>query len=323
MQTIKSWIVALTVLAASAYWWLWRQRPLANVPPAHPPRDFAAALQGAQLRFYTTRREKPLPECEPIIMVHPDKTARAIVLLHGFTNCPAQYRLLAEQLFDRGYNVLVPRFPHHGLPNRTAPELGRMTAEGLIATAAEAVDLARGLGNHVTVLGLSMGGVVAGWLAQNRADVDLAVLVAPAFTFKAFPNTLTPLLARLFGNLPVFYRWWDPILKADAPGPAHTYHGFPSSAFAEMLRLGVIVRRQAARQRPRAGRIDVVVNPCDESIDNRGALALAAQWRAHGGNVREHAFPQEYGLIHDLIDPTQPAQQVNLVYPILIEWIEA
>ncbi|NJP05385.1 MAG: alpha/beta hydrolase [Chloroflexaceae bacterium] len=46
--------------------------------------------------------------------------------------------------------------------------------------ASESVDIARGLGRHVTIAGISVGGTIAGWAAQFRADVDCAVLIAPA-----------------------------------------------------------------------------------------------------------------------------------------------
>ena len=38
-------------------------------------------------------------------------TESVVVLVHGFTNCPAQFTKLAGALFARGYNVHVPRFP--------------------------------------------------------------------------------------------------------------------------------------------------------------------------------------------------------------------
>jgi len=39
------------------------------------------------------------------------------------------------------------------------------------------VDAAAGLGDHVTITGLSGGGVIAGWLAQQRPEIDQAVLI--------------------------------------------------------------------------------------------------------------------------------------------------
>ncbi len=52
----------------------------------------------------------------------------------------------------------------------------------------EVVDIARGLTDHVTMAGISCGGLITGWAAQQRQDVDLAVLTSPGFGFKAIPR---------------------------------------------------------------------------------------------------------------------------------------
>jgi hypothetical protein len=41
--------------------------------------------------------------------------------------------------------------------------------------------MARGLGEQVTVVGLSGSAVIVAWLAQFRADVDKAIVIAPVF----------------------------------------------------------------------------------------------------------------------------------------------
>ncbi|WP_433650319.1 hypothetical protein ACQP2C_28310 [Micromonospora zamorensis] len=43
----------------------------------------------------------------PVTGAHP-RTGRAVLLLHGYTLAPDQYDELAEEFFDRGYNVWVP-----------------------------------------------------------------------------------------------------------------------------------------------------------------------------------------------------------------------
>jgi hypothetical protein len=48
-------------------------------------------------------------------------------------------------------------------------------------------------------------------------------------------------------------------------------------------------------------------------------VQVAADWRAHGGNADTYAFPAEWKLIHDLIDPDQPQQQTSRVYPVLVD----
>jgi len=58
------------------------------------------------------------PACRTRLYTHGHRTERALVLLHGFTNCPAQFDALGRQWFERGWNVLIPRYPRHGYSDR-------------------------------------------------------------------------------------------------------------------------------------------------------------------------------------------------------------
>ena len=44
-------------------------------------------------------------------------------------------------------------------------------------------------------------------------------------------------------------------------------------------------------------------------------------WQAHSANLTTYAFEAELKLRHDLIDPTQPDQKIDIVYPRLIDLI--
>ena len=99
------------------------------------------------------------PVCRSKFMTHGRKVEQAIVFLHGFTNCPEQFDDLGLIFYKLGYNVLIPRMPHHGLQDRMTSDQARLTAEELVVFANEAVDIAHGLGDHVTLVGFSAGGI--------------------------------------------------------------------------------------------------------------------------------------------------------------------
>jgi hypothetical protein len=42
-------------------------------------------------------------------------------------------------------------------------------------------------------------------------------------------------------------------------------------------------------------------------------------WQSRGASVNTYEFDASLKLDHDLIDPTQPHQQIDIVYPRLIE----
>jgi alpha-beta hydrolase superfamily lysophospholipase len=117
-------------------------------------------------------------DCHTRLYDHGERTERVIVLLHGYTNCPKQDDELAGKLADLGYTVYVPLMPHHGqVPERRGP-LGSLKADEIAAYGDEAMDIANGLGDELSVLGLSGGGLVASYIAQYRADADLVVPIA-------------------------------------------------------------------------------------------------------------------------------------------------
>jgi pimeloyl-ACP methyl ester carboxylesterase len=256
--------------------------------------------------------------CRTKLYTHNDKTARAFVLLHGFTNCPQQYGQMAEELHADGHNVIVPRFPYHGL-DRMSDDARFMTAEQMIETSSTAVDIACGLGESVTVIGLSMGGILATWLAMHRPELEQVIVISPALATRAVsPRRVRPYVGAL-GTAPNFFRWWDPVLKAEVNGAAHAYPRMSSRAFAQLLRMGFIVGREAGERLPAAASVTLVLNPCDQTVDNDIARALFTGWRVRGAPVTLFEFPADLGLIHDLIDPSQPEQQVDNVYPALYE----
>jgi hypothetical protein len=51
------------------------------------------------------------------------------------------------------------------------------------------------------------------------------------------------------------------------------------------------------------------------------AKAVAAAWAQKGAEVKLHEFPTSAGLKHDMIDPGQPYQKVDVVYPVLLDAI--
>ena len=107
-----------------------------------------------------------------ILLTHGQRTPRAYVLLHGFTNSPSQFLDLGERLFATGDNVYIPRLPHHAERVAAVRQLSRVNADELTMFADSIVDVARGLGDSVVVAGMSAGGTITAWVAQWRADVQ-------------------------------------------------------------------------------------------------------------------------------------------------------
>jgi esterase/lipase len=264
-----------------------------------------------------------LPGGRTQLMTHGYQVDRAIVLFHGYTSAPQQFRALGQRLFARGYNVYLPRAPHHGLPDPLTDAHARLTAAELKQAADQTVEIAQGLGEQVSVMGISMGGLMAGWVAQHHAAIDRAMLIAPAFGFRCIPPALTSLVREASLILPNAFRWRDPILKDAAPAPQHVYQRYATRSLGQLLRLSRDLQIASNRSAPAARSVVVVTNASDETIDNAFAARIVAAWRRAGANhIRTHEFSASDRLAHDLIDPDRPGQRVDYVYKVLINLLE-
>ncbi|TMF26718.1 MAG: alpha/beta hydrolase, partial [Chloroflexi bacterium] len=47
------------------------------------------------------------PQCHTRLYTHGLRRENALVLLHGFTNCPQQFDALGRQFFEHGWNVVI------------------------------------------------------------------------------------------------------------------------------------------------------------------------------------------------------------------------
>lgn len=315
-------VIAMGVLLGLG--WLLFVPPLARFEShPRPAADYEAALCRIDtLRAADTGDLNPV--CRLELLSHGRRTSRAVILLHGLTNCPRQFEALGQTLHQRGANVLIARIPHHGLADRLTPDLARLTARELVAFGDEVVDIGRGLGDSVTVAGLSLGAVVAAWLAQERHDVDRAVVIAPLFGVPQLWAPLTPGLTRFFLWIPNQFVWWDDKVRENIPGPPYVYPRFSTRALGEALRLAAAVGVAARQTPPGAAAVTLVTIDGDHAINNRAALDVERSWRAHAGDrVGAYQFPSQLRLGHDLIDPLQPYQRVELVYPVLADMMLA
>lgn len=282
-------------------------------------RSYAEGLTAFR-RLEAREQANPLlnPDCHSILLAHGQSTPRAVVLLHGITSSPPQFAELGQMLHARGHNVLIPRMPYHGYRDRLTPDQALLRQADFKAYARHAVDLGRGLGEHLSVVGLSVSGVLAGWCAETRSDVDRAVLIVASFAPFGVPRALVPSLSRLALRLPNLFVWWHPLRRARL-GAACTYPRFSTHAMAASFLVGA----EVGVARPRAREIVVVTNPRDPAVSNAATASVVRRWQALGAaHVRSYAFDVQLGALHDVIGPYEHGARVDLVYPILVELVE-
>ena len=261
------------------------------------------------------------PMCHTRVYTHGRRVENALVLLHGFTNCPQQFDALGRRFFERGWNVVIPRYPRHGYTDRLNDSISELRADHLVAVANRAAEVGAGLGERLTVAGLSLGGILTGLLAQTRDDVERAVPIAPMLGLRPIPAPLLTAMGAAARTLPNFYMWWNDTLK-EKLGPPYGYPRFSTHAYAALFECGRMLTGLARREAPKARSIVVVTNANEPRLDNRFTYGLVESWRAHGANVETFEFARSDGLTHDLIDPGNAGQKTDYVYPIITRLIE-
>ncbi|MEV6371041.1 alpha/beta fold hydrolase [Micromonospora musae] len=282
-------LLALVLLAVAVlYAWPLGGSDLQRATPKTFTFD-AAVGQAQQIVAAETADPAVRPECRSVVMSHGAKTTKAVLLLHGYTDCPKQYASLAKRYFDEGYNVWVPRAPRHGVTDELAH--AKLEAGELVRYADDALNLATGLGDEVGVVGISGGGVLATWLAGRRPDaVRHLLLLSPFYKPNSAqaPGFVVKPTIVLFG----FHLLPDKVNSA----------GFSFAALSQYLRIARNL--DLDHRNPQLASVAVVTSANDDFIDRQEAVAVPRRLATSSNRTLVvHELPAELGVGHDIVDP--------------------
>jgi carboxylesterase len=162
-----------------------------------------------------------------------------VLCLHGLAGTPWDVRQPAEHLAGLGFHCAGPLLPGHG----TSPDdLARTPAAAWLSAAQAAYDALAGRHSRVYVLGLSLGGVLALALCQQRA-VRGAVLLAVPLRIPARLRLPVLLLRRFVRHAPRIPGIVDPVARAANPG----YRRMPLAAVHSLMGLQARVRADLSK----------------------------------------------------------------------------
>ncbi|MEU4551901.1 alpha/beta hydrolase [Micromonospora violae] len=277
------------VAAAVAGLYLWpvgrRVLPVA----AARPLDFDTATRAAEAVIAAEAADPQVrPESRSRLLSHGSRTGKAVLLLHGYTLAPEQYAGLAEEFFDRGYNVWIPRAPQHGTADRRAHH--RVQAGELTTYAAQGWAVAAALGDEVGIVGISGGAVLAAWLAQVPGTVVRHLLLLSPFFG---PN---PRQAPAYAIRPLILLYGRRILRDRV-----TSRGYSLAAVAQYL---TIARTLPSRPRRTGLRTAAVaVSPLDGVVDLRAAVQVPRRIAdANAIPLRVCTLPEALGIEHNTLN---------------------
>lgn len=256
-----------------------------------------------------------------LLLDHGRRTPRVVLLLHGLTAAPRQFLAFGALLHRAGDTVVIPRLPFHGHGDRMTETLAQLRTTHLRAFAMGAAALAAGFGDEVIVVGFSVGGLLATWIAQHVA-VDRVIAVAPFFGFAVLPRPLATPIARVARRLPNAFIYWHPF-ERERHGPNHGYPRYSTHAVAEAYALGRELLAEAKLRGPLARQVMFVRNGSETTVRNRTVRMLAARLRRSApGRIHEYridGFPPS----HDVIEPLGSPRLAGRVYPLLFAFVHA
>jgi len=178
-------------------------------------------------------RGAPIDQVQPFAF---DRGPIGCVLLHGFTAAPKEMRPLGDYLAAQDITVRGVRYAGHGT---TPQDLERTTWRDWVASAKEAVRELRQRCSQVWGAGLSLGGLISLYLAEQQL-VDGVCAIAPAIyppdRRMAIARLLTPFMPYSHKDLADLH---DPIPLAEHAD----YELFPTRAVAELNALMRHTRR--------------------------------------------------------------------------------
>ncbi|GEM_PF-5307145 len=121
--------------------------------------------------------------------------AGQLLLLHGLTNTPAEFLHFAEHFSALGYRVRVPCLLGHG---SRVEDLHSIHEEQWLAQVESELRQLDETEGPRFVVGSSLGGVLALYLATQHKSLTGVVALAPTYRFRLIKNRiLLPLLSRL------------------------------------------------------------------------------------------------------------------------------
>ena len=112
---------------------------------------------------------------EPFLLPGGD---HGVLLVHGFTGAPGEVKLLGEHLQDKGYTVLGPRLCGHGA---RVEEMSKVSHKEWYGSVEDGYYLLSGLCKSVSVVGLSMGGLLSLKLSAEYPVSKVVSLSTPIF----------------------------------------------------------------------------------------------------------------------------------------------
>lgn len=285
-------VLAVLLVLFAAWAFLWPGKSSGLQQSSITRREYSESIAQIEQNIDEDKNNSDLRlECHPFSYSHGEKTAKAVVLLHGVGACPASMYGLADKFYEEGYNVYVPRLPHHGFTDNKLH--GQVKASELVDAMNEIAGVMSGLGEEIGAVGHSGGGTLATWLAQYGDGLFSRVLLLAPFyepSTKYAAKWQLPLMRNLYGN-----------------------HLLPDQIFEDTLSYRALANYMTIKQNYKADskaenlkHVGVVQAELDEYIDADLAESIPqAMADASGASYKRVVLPASTGVGHAIVELTE------------------
>jgi len=167
-----------------------------------------------------------------------------VLLIHGFTGSPPEMQLVGDYLHQQGFTVSGPLLPGHGT---TVEDMNRCKWSDWTGHAEKALADLQTRCETVFVGGLSMGSLLAIYLADQHPELPGIILYSPAVVVAERLIYLTPILKYLIRKKPKSDKSDGDLTGSEADMRLWSYEENPIPAAYELLKLIRWVRRALPR----------------------------------------------------------------------------
>lgn len=219
---------------------------------------------------------------------------RSVILIHGFADCPANFKGLAEELSARGFHIIVPVIPGQNMAS-WAYDRGDYSAEFL-------ADWLRDLIKKETsryerkpyLVGFSMGGTLS-IIGTAESKIEKLVLIAPYFKLSK-SNSFSTIMAKYFRFLIPL----TPKLKngnITSPGEYEKYR--PGSYINSMAAFNVL-QNLAEMAKEKVDKLDCPILLCGSPNDETALFETTLNIFKNRSNLIIKRYPESnHILLHD------------------------
>lgn len=143
----------------------------------------------------------------PFTIQRENPSEKAVLLIHGFTGYPGELIHPAQELFESGFDVFVPRLPGHGTNGK---DFMKSKDTDWIKVCENALSDLLLRYKSVDVVGHSMGGAIAALLMERHKEIRRGVLCCPGINISFLNDKTIKQLKLISPILKKMKKEWKP-----------------------------------------------------------------------------------------------------------------